>query len=347
MTQQLGTLEELPLDYRASLTGAGVTPLWPMMRNVLPHNAPQPITKSQLWAFKSIKPLLLKAGELTPVEKAERRVLVLSDPGRGNAALQATATIYAGLQLLLPGESAPAHRHTPSAARIVVEGTGAYTVVNGEKLPMSAGDLILTPGGTWHDHGHDGADPVIWLDALDLPLYVYLEGSYAEEAELQSPRNRPDAALVEYAASGLVPSRRRDQKAPDFPLMRYPWDRTEAALRQLATYTDAGQSIELDFVNPETGESCLRVLGFTAMMLRAGETVRPPKRSQSALFHVVKGRGHTLVDGKRIDWTEKDTFSVPVFAALDHVAEGGDAFLMRVHDQPLQEKMGYYEERNR
>jgi len=160
MSEQLGTLEELPQDYRDDMLSAGVAPLWPMMRNILPHGAPNPVTKPGHWAYKVVRPLLMRAGELTPVEKAERRVLVLSDPGRGNGAMQATSSIYTGMQLLLPGESAPAHRHTPSAARIIVEGKGGYTVVDGEKLPMEEGDLVLTPGGEWHDHGHDGDEPV-------------------------------------------------------------------------------------------------------------------------------------------------------------------------------------------
>ena len=346
MSTKLGTLEELPLDYREAMTRAGVAPLWPQLRNALPHNAPQPVTRSHLWAYQDVRPLLLRAGELTPVEKAERRVLFLADPGRGQGAMQATSTIYIGLQLLLPGEAAPAHKHTPSAARIVVEGEGAYTVVDGEKLPMQAGDLILTPGGCWHDHGHDGRDPVIWLDALDLPLFVYLEGSYAIEAPLQTPRNRPDASEVEYRAAGLAPVRRRDRAAPAaYPMMRYPWVRTEAALRQLAAY-NGGEAAELDYVNPESGQSCLPTMGFTAMMLRSGETSRPPKRSASAVYHVVSGEGTSVVNGVRHAWKAKDTFSAPVFADIQH-ASTGDAFLVRVHDAPLQEKLGYYEERAR
>jgi gentisate 1,2-dioxygenase len=344
---QLGTLEELPQDYRDAMNAAGVGPLWPQMRNALPHDAPVPVTKSHLWAYEDVKPLLLRAGELTPVEKAERRVLFLRDPGRGQGAMQATSTIYVGLQLLKPGETAPAHKHTPSAARIVVEGEGAYTVVDGEKLPMKTGDLILTPGGCWHDHGHRGTEPVIWLDALDLPLFVYLEGSYAVEAPLQSPRNRPDPSEVEYRMAGLVPSRRRDQALPPtYPMMRYPWDRTESALKKLAEFT-GDNIVEMDYVNPETGQPCLPTLGFTAMMLTKGKPVQPPLKSSSAVFHVISGKGYSVVNGKRLNWNAKDSFSAPVFAKIEHHAEVGNAFLIRIHDAPLQERLGFYEERAR
>lgn len=348
MSTKLGTLEELPQDYRDAMGRAGVAPLWPQMRNLLPHHAPKPVTKSHLWAYDALRPLVLRAGELTPVEKAERRVLFLVDPGRGPGAMQATSTIYVGFQLLLPGEAAPAHKHTPSAARIIVEGEGAYTVVDGEKLPMHKGDLILTPGGCWHDHGHSGREPVIWLDALDLPLFVYLEGSYAIEAPLQTPRNRPDASEVEYHTAGLAPVRRRDRPMPQpFPMMRYPWARTEAALRRLAEH-NGGEPTELDYVNPETGLSCLPIMGFTAMMLRPGEVSRPPLRSSSAVFHVVGGRGLSVVNGETHAWGPNDTFTAPVFSNVEHKALATEpAFLIRIHDAPLQEKLGYYEERAR
>ena len=346
MTTQLGTLEELPLDYRQAMESERTSPLWPMMRNVLPHGRPNPVSKPCLWSFERIRPLLLRAGELTPVEKAERRVLVLNDPGRGKGAMQVTSSIYIGLQLLLPGETAPAHKHTPSAARILVEGDGAYTIVDGEKCVMERGDLILTPGGMWHDHGHDGTDPVIWLDALDLPLFVFLEGSYAEEGELQSPRNRPDASSVEYGQPGLVPSRRNGGQRPRYPLLRFPWKHTEAGLRALAEQTPRGEPVELDYVNPETGDSCLPTMGFTAMMLRSGETTQPPLRSSSAVFHVIEGAGSSTVNGESFAWKRGDTFSASVFAEVEHRAEG-DAFLIRVHDAPLQEKLGFYEERAR
>ncbi len=348
MSVQLGTLEELPQDYRDAMTKIAVAPLWPQMRKVLPHDAPVPVTRPHHWAFGDIRPLLLRAGELTPVEKAERRVLFLVDPGRGPGAMQATSTIYCGLQLLLPGETAPAHKHTPSAARIVVEGEGGYTVVDGDKLPMHEGDLILTPGGCWHDHGHGGTKPLIWLDALDLPLFVYLEGSYAVEAPLQSPRNRPDPSEVEYRAAGLAPTRRRDKAAPTaYPMMRFPWARTKEALLNYAAHGGAG-AVELDYINPETGQSCLPTMGFTATMLRPAESLKPVLRSSSAVFHVVSGKGHSVVNGQRLDWSAKSTFSAPVFAAIEHQAEGGEpAFLIRIHDGPLQERMGFYEERAR
>jgi len=345
MSQSLGTLEELPADYRAAMEAESIAPLWPQMRNLLPHDTPQPVTRSCLWSLARIRPLLLRAGELTPIEKAERRVLVLSDPGRGAGAMQATASIYCGLQLLKPGEVAPNHFHTPSAARIIVEGEGAYTIVEGEKCPMHRGDLILTPGGLWHDHGHDGTEPVIWLDALDVPLVVNLEVNYAVEGKPQPKSNRADASQWAYSAAGLVPVD-KDPAHPRYPLLRFPWERTRAALDAYAAQVDAGDPVELAYVNPETGEPCLPTMGFTAIRLAPGTPARPAVRSCGAVFHVVEGQGTSAIGGVRHEWVAGDTFSAPGFATIRHEAGGrAPAYLIRIDDAPLQKKLGFYEER--
>jgi gentisate 1,2-dioxygenase len=346
MSPQLGTLEELPQIFRDQLEAAGVSPLWPMMRSVLPHDVPQVATKPGHWRYKDIRPLLLRASALTPVDKAERRVLVLNGPGRGKGAMLVTSSIYVGLQLLLPGEKAPSHRHTPNAARIVIEGEGAYTIVNGEKCQMSAGDLILTPGGHSHEHGHDGTDPVIWLDALDLPLFVYLEGSYSVEGEPQSPHHRPDSSQVEFLCPGLIPTRKFGECRNPHPMLRYRWKNVRSALIELARYRT--EHPELSYINPETGEPCLPTLGFTAVMLNPGVPLRAPIRSASAVFHVIEGQGRSVVNGQEVTWSTQDTFSAPVFATVDHETLGREpSFLIRIDDAPLQRKLGFYEERDR
>jgi gentisate 1,2-dioxygenase len=193
----LGRLEDLPLAYRERLTQRNLVPLWPSLRGVLPPNIPTRKTQTTHWPYSDIRELLIEAGTLTPIEKAERRVLVLANPGHGLDKMQASAAMYLGMQLLLPGELAPAHRHTPNAVRMVVEGEGAWTLVGGEQCPMLRGDLILTPTGLWHEHGHDGKNPVIWLDVLDLPLIYYTETSYHLEG--------PAKVLPPVKASRLMP----------------------------------------------------------------------------------------------------------------------------------------------
>lgn len=343
---QLGTLEELPLDYRNELTANNLVPLWPSLRAALPYDIPSRRTKPMVWRYAEIRPRLLRAGELTPIEKAERRVLVLANPGLGLENMQATPSIYIGMQLIMPRETAPNHRHSPSAIRFVVEGEGGFTVVEGEKLPMEKGDLILTPSGLWHEHGHEGSGPVVWLDALDLPVVYGLEASYCLEGEPQKIRNRPDASQNRYRRSGLIPYASLRAPRAAYPLRRFPWRDTRPALLDLATVTDAGEIVQLAYVNPETGVECLPILGFSAIMLRPGETIRPVRRSASAVLHVVEGEGQARIDGVELEWGGQDTIAVPTHArvAISNRSSSKPAFLFQVDDAPMQSKLGFYEE---
>ena len=339
----LGTLDELPGDYVAALSRANLVPLWPSLRSLLPPLAPRTSTLPSHWRWTAIRPLLLRAGELTPMEKAERRVLVLANPGRGLDNLQASATIYLGMQLVLPGETAPSHRHTPNAARIVVEGEGAVTLVDGEACAMEAGDLILTPTGQWHEHRHEGRVPVIWLDILDLPLMVYLDVSYAIEGSSQAA-HPPEYA---YAAGGLAPlvHGRRAQGA--YPLLRYEWRRTREALQALASRSEPGAPVQLAYVNPETGGDCLNTLAFAALMLRTGEEIALPRVSAARVFHAVEGAGDAQVNDTAIAFEHADTFCAPGLATvrLANRSSRAPAYLVMADESPLQRKLGVYEQR--
>lgn len=343
---ELATLEELPPAYRHDLAARNLVPLWPSLRTALPYRSPIRRTVPVLWRYADLQPLLLEAGRLTPMEKAERRVLVLANPGLGLETMQATPSIFIGMQLILPGESAPNHRHSPSAVRFVIEGSGGYTAVDGEKLPMEKGDLILTPSHHWHEHGHEGTGPVIWLDALDLPTVSALEASYCIEGEPQRVRNAPDASQSAYRRAGLVPFAALGRPRRDYPLMRFPWREVRGALEALATVTGPQETVQLAYVNPETGAECMPVLGFSALMLRPGETVTPLRRSSSAVLNVVEGEGEAVIDGIALSWSENDTIAVPTHAALTlaNRSTRHPAFLFQVDDAPMQRKLGFFEE---
>jgi len=341
----LGTLEELPTAYVEGLTAHNLVPLWPGLRKALPHGAPFRRTKPVLWRYADVRPRLLEAGELTPIEKAERRVLVLANPGLGLENMQATPSIYIGLQLILPRETAPNHRHTPSAVRFVVEGEGGFTIVNGEKLPMERGDLILTPALLWHEHRHEGSDPVIWLDALDLPTVLAQEASYALEGPPQTIRNQPDHSQTHYRRAGLLPYRALHDRRAAYPLLRYPWKEVREALKALAEVTEPNEMVQLAYVNPETGLECLPVLGFSSIMLRSGEAARPSRRSASAVLHVVEGEVEAEIDGVILRAGENDTMAVPTHAkvTISNKSSLKPAFLFQVDDAPMQRKLGFYE----
>lgn len=342
----LGTLEELPLDYREALSANNLVPLWPSLRDALPYDMPHRSAKPTCWRYSELRPRLLQAGELTPMEKAERRVLILANPGLGHDSLKATPAIFIGIQLILPKEYAPSHKHSPSAVRFVIEGEGGYTVVDGEKLPMEKGDLILTPSGLWHEHGHEGTEPVIWLDALDLPTIAALEASYCVEGEPQNISNQPDSSQTRFVRSGLMPFEALGRPRDRYPLKRFPWKDTRSALESLASVTDRNAPVQLAYVNPETGAECMPVLGFSAIMLRPGESVKLPRRSSSAVFSVVEGAGQAHIDGETLDWTQNDTLAAPTHARIElaNSSLSKPAFLFQVDDAPMQRKLGFFEE---
>jgi gentisate 1,2-dioxygenase len=345
MSQNLGRLEDLPADYVEGLVAQNTLPLWPSLRAMLPHGIPSRKTQPVRWRYADIRPNLMRAGELTPIEKAERRVLVLCNPGLGLDNMKATPTIYIGMQLILPGETAPNHRHTPSAVRFVIEGQGGFTVVGGEKLPMERGDLILTPPGLWHEHGHEGQGPVIWLDALDLPLIYGMEASFSTEGPSQAIDRPVGIGVARYGQGGVVPYASLDQQRSDFPMLRFPWQSVKASLGQLAHVTAKDAAVQLAYVNPETGRECLPTLGFSALMLRPGEELKLPKRSASAVMHVVEGGGKALIDGQALDFSESDTLAVPTHAEV-RLANGSSrtpTYIFIVDDAPLQRRIGVYQ----
>ncbi|MEO5764787.1 MAG: cupin domain-containing protein [Casimicrobiaceae bacterium] len=342
----LGSVADLPPDYYAALTRINTLPLWPSLRSLLPRTRPARRTQPVMWRYADVRPQLLRAGELTPIEKAERRVLVLCNPGLGLANMQATPSIYVGLQLILPGEKAPNHRHTPAAVRFVVEGRGGFTIVEGEKLPMEKGDLILTPSLLWHDHGHEGDGPVIWLDALDLPLVYGLEASYAIEAPPQQVTRAAGHSVQRYRQGGIVPYSALGGRRTDYPLLRFPWQDVRRSLDALAGVTPRDELIHVAYVNPETGRECLPTLGFSALLLRPGEEVALPRRSASAVLHVVDGKGAAAIDDVTHQFGDADTMAIPTHADV-RVANGSakrSLALFMVDDAPLQRALGFYEE---
>src|ERR1043165_501546 len=147
-----------------------------------------------------MRPFIAEAGRLITAEEAERRVLILENPGLVGMS-RITQSLYAGLQLILPGETAHSHRHSASALRFILEGAGAYTSVDGEPLSMKPGDFILTPFWSYHDHGNPGTEPVVWLDGLDIPTVNMFDTSFFEkEAEHDHDHDEdgaPEAKFVE------------------------------------------------------------------------------------------------------------------------------------------------------
>jgi gentisate 1,2-dioxygenase len=144
----------------------------------------------------------MRAAELVGTQQAERRVLRLTNPELQGAS--ASNRLVANIQIVMPGEIARAHRHSAGALRLIIEGRGGYTVVNGERVPMYPGDLVLTPNWSWHDHANDTDAPMMWLDGLDTPLVRMLEAGFYEEYH----QERQDLVRQSTRRSGTTRCRR-------------------------------------------------------------------------------------------------------------------------------------------
>ena len=335
-TREISLEQRLQSYYREMLPFA-LRPLWLDYKELLP---PQPKSKAipYRWSWRDIRPQMMRAGELVSTEEAERRVLMLMNPGLNG--LQAiTSTLYAGIQLVLPGEIARAHRHSPAALRFIIEATGGYTTVDGERIPMLPGDLVLTPNWTWHDHGNEADTPIIWLDGLDIPLARALESMFFELfGDDAQPLTKPsDSSFFQYGAGGLRPAWQK-HSASYSPLLHYPWPQTRATLERLAATTAGGphDGVILEYTNPVTGGPVMPTMACFAQVLRPGQRTKAHRHTSSAAYHVVEGSGFSMVDGERLEWDAKDVFAVPAWAVHHHENNSSqDAYLFSFTDVPV------------
>lgn len=297
-----------------------------------------------LWRWSEVEPLVMKSGELvTPDRDVERRTLRLATPGleRGT-----TQTITAALQLLLPGECAPAHRHTPTAIRWILKGEGAYTTVEGDKCYMEPGDLILTPSWTWHDHANEGTEPMVWLDGLDVPLVRYLKANFYEAfPEDQQPVMGVGESERRYAAGALKPAWEEPQ-TPYSPLWHYKWDRTYQALKSLAQVDSSPfDDVAMAYTDPSTGGPVLRTMSCWIQLIRPGVRTKAHRQTSSAVYQVYRGAGYSVIDGQRFDWSEGDFFVMPSWAWHEHANESDEeVILFSIQDIPVLKALALYRE---
>jgi gentisate 1,2-dioxygenase len=320
-----------------------LAPLWTRLKSLVPPE-PVPAGVAYRWAYGEVRPYVLESAEHISAREAERRVLILENPGlRGSS--QITNSLYAGLQLIMPGEVAPAHRHTQSALRFVVEGHGAYTAVDGEKTLMEPGDFVITPSWTWHHHGNESAEPMVWLDGLDIPICALFASTFredhpADEAEITRPQGD---ALARYG-SGLAPVGWRNPSL-NSPVFNYPYARTREALFALARAgaPDAHLGHLMRYVNPADGGWAMPTIATMIRLLPAGFDTRAYRSSDSSVFIVVEGRGELRVGAQRLALTPHDIAVVPGWVAHTlHAAE--DLVLFSYSDRVAQEKLGFWRE---
>ena len=333
------------LKFNERLAERNAAPFWESLARLV---SPEPITPVQPahWSYQAMRPLLLEAGERITAEQAERRVLVLENPGlRGSS--QITQSLYAGIQLVLPGEIARSHRHQASALRFVMESRGGYTTVEGERVTMHAGDFILTPSWTWHDHGNpaESDSPAIWLDGLDIPLVNSLSGSFAEHYPTeQQPVTRAEGDAQARYAANMLPVEYRAPRLSS-PVFAYPYARSRAALQQLARNgpVDATHGVKMQYINPVTGGAPLPTIGAYLQLLPAGFEGQAYRSTDATIYCVAEGAGASRIGEQTFAWHEHDVFVAPSWSPVAHRATS-EAVLFSFSDRPVQKALGLWRE---
>ncbi|MBM3485623.1 MAG: cupin domain-containing protein [Alphaproteobacteria bacterium] len=318
--------------------------LWVARRGV-DLSKPAAPTAPALWRFAEMRPEIMTAGALIRAEDAFRRVLVLENPAFAGE-LRATNTLYAGLQLVLPGEIAPCHRHTQTALRFVIEGEGAYSTVDGERTRLHPGDFVVTPQWSWHDHVNEGAGPVIWLDVLDTPLVGFLDTVFRESwtAPLYPVRRPDDTAPALYGA-GLVPEGAGPAHDAS-PVVNYRYATARPALARLAAAGDIDpcHGHRLRYAHPMTGGYATPTMAAFLQALPAGFRGALYRSTDAQIVCVADGSGRTTIGSRTFDWTRGDVFVIPGWHAYAHAADETGAVLFSVSDRAAQEALGLWRE---
>ena len=343
-------VEDTPelLEYYNELNKYKAGPLWTVANKIEPWQ-PKSESVPVVWRYNDLREHVLRSLELVTPEKAGRRVVYLNNPGRQDVHA-AVGWIYAGLQVMNPGEKATAHRHSASAIRFIMEGEGAYTVVDGHKMTLGRNDFVLTPNGTWHEHAvEETGSTCIWQDGLDIPLVNSLEANFYEvHPDLSEPVAYPvDDMTKTWGNPGLTPAGGDWDKGYS-PMFKYEWEPTYESLLKHSK-TSSGSPYDgfmMEYVNPVTNGPVMQTMGASIQMLLPGEQTKAHRHTGSFLYHVAKGSGHSVINGNRFEWTEHDIFCVPSWAWHEHVngSNTEDACLFCLNDLPVMRSLGLYRE---
>jgi gentisate 1,2-dioxygenase len=325
------------------LAAKNTAPLWEVLGEIV---TPQPRAGCvpAMWRYDEVRALLMDAGRLISAQEAERRVLVLENPSlRGQS--QITPTLYAGVQLVMPGETAPTHRHSASALRFVLEsGDGAYTAVDGERTTMHAGDFILTPSWTYHDHGNPGDQPAIWLDGLDIPMVNLFSASFAEHhPDDVQPVMRPEGDALSRYGTALMPVDFTPERRS--PMLSYPYERSRETLARLHRNgpVHPAHGVKMQYVNPATGGYPMPTIAAFLQLLPKGFETASYRSTDATVFCAAEGHGTSRVGDQTCTWGPRDVFVVPSWAPVRHAAQD-EAVLFSFSDRPAQKALGLWRE---
>ncbi len=333
--------------YYDSIAPQSLAPLWEVLKGLVP---PEPRSKASahVWKYAQVRPLLLEAGRLLTAEEAERRVLVLENPALPGQS-RITNSMYAGVQLVMPGEIAPAHKHTASALRFVLESDGGYTTVAGERTLMRRGDFVITPNGAWHDHGQEEGSPIIWVDGLDLHMINFFESGFMEHHndKKQSLTKKDEESVARYG-SGLVPMTGSSPFGLTSPIFNYRYDRSRAALMDIVAQgqADPHAGFALRYANPLDGGWAMPTIATWLSHYPKGFETKDVRATDGRTIIVVEGEVTAQIDGKTYKMGESDIGVVPAWAWSRFRADK-DAVVFTFSDRAAQEKLGIWREDRR
>ncbi|HEY7322931.1 MAG TPA: cupin domain-containing protein [Candidatus Binatia bacterium] len=326
------------------LRGRWVSGLWNLDHAERPSD-PRTRVKPHLWKWQEIYDSLLQARDKISVASGsvERRVIRLVNPGMAETEMT-SHTILLSFQLIQPGEVAPAHRHTMAAFRFILQSKGAYTNVDGQKMIMEAGDLILTPQWAWHEHAHEGNDPMVWIDGLDVPFIQSLQLiSFQPYRQGRLPVKEAIDPQVYHGMTRPV----GDTGHGHMPMLHYRWRDTYPSLQRLSRASgNPHDGVALEYINPVSGGSALPTLGCWIQLFRPGEQTKAHRHTSTSIYHAFRGSGTTMINGESFHWEKGDTFIVPLWSWHEHRnrSDKEEAILFSMHDQPILKAFGLYRE---
>jgi len=326
------------------MDGDNLAPLWEVLHALVPSQPGTPC-KPALWNYDRLRPYVMESGRLISAKEAVRRVLILENPGlRGQSSI--TRSLYCGLQLILPGEVAPSHRHTQSALRFVIEGSGAYTAVDGERTTMHPGDFIITPSWTWHDHGNPGDEPVVWMDGLDINILALFDAQFAENfPEASQPVTRNEGDSYARYGNNLRPLGPMPQTRTS-PVFSYPYERSRETLNALSRneVPDPSHGWKMQFTNPLDGGFAMPTIGSFIQLLPRDFQSAPYRSTDATVYTVVEGRGTVSIGGETFAFEPRDIFVVPSWHTAGFETRD-ECVLFSYSDRPAQVALGFWRER--
>ncbi|GGO18740.1 cupin domain-containing protein [Microbispora bryophytorum] len=322
-------LEELYRGFEQEL----LVPLWTEIGDLMPAH-PRSRAVPHLWRWENLLRLAAQAGDIVPVGRGgERRAIALANPALGGRPF-ATPTLWAAIQYLMPGENAPEHRHTQHAFRFVVEGSGVWTVVGGDAVPMNRGDFLPQAGWNWHAHHNATSEPMAWIDGLDIPLQYVTEAQFFEfgrdeisDAERITPERSRSERL--WAHPGLTPVAVA-HTTPGSPLLSYKWEYTDRALSDQLLLEKEGYAGTVEpghaavrYSNPADGRDVLPTIRAEVHRVARGSETVPVRETGSSVYQVFDGSGTVTVGDRTWSVTRGDLFVVPSWEPFSVRSEAG------------------------